>query len=429
MPEMGESPRLAADDLREARLRTEALVADLPDHLLRVPQVENVNPLLWEIGHVAWFQEYWLLRRLHGEDPLRAQGDALYDSAAVAHATRWDLPLPDRRGTAAYMEATLERTIAMLERRPAAPATRYFSELATFHEDMHDEALLYTRQFLGYPAPAFAGAAGVSAGGSASPEGDVEIPGGLLMLGARPDDGFVFDNEKWAHPVLLRPFRMARTPVTNARYRDFVAGGGYARRELWSEEGWAFRSARALEHPVYWRRLGQGAWERRRFDSWIALRDDEPVVHVSWHEAQAYCRWARRRLPSEAEWEFAAAMTGDGERLRYPWGNDPPTAERANLDHARGDVVAVGACGAGDTPWGCRQMLGNVWEWTADAFGPYPGFVTDPYAEYSQPWFGTHKVLRGGAWTTRARLVRNTWRNFYLPHRTDVAAGFRTCAL
>ncbi|TAM91696.1 ergothioneine biosynthesis protein EgtB [bacterium] len=429
MPQGAESPAQAVEALTNARQRTDALIEDLADELLRVPLVENVNPLLWEIGHIAWFQEYWLLRRLHGAEPLDARTDSLYDSAAVAHDTRWTLPLPDRRGTRDYMEATFARVAAMLERSPHAQGTRYFRMLATFHEDMHAEALLYTRQFLGYPAPSFVTAAAEEASADALGESDVAIPGGHLMLGANAEDGFVFDNEKWAHAVVVAPFRIARTPVTNAAYARFVSEGGYARRELWSAQGWAWRSERGAEHPVYWQRGEGGGWEQRRFDRWVALRGDEPVVHVCWHEAQAYCRWAGRRLPTEAEWEYAASLTPDGEKLRYPWGNDAPTLLHANLDQVRGNVAPVWAYGAGDSPWRCRQMVGNVWEWTADSFEPYAGFVADPYKEYSQPWFGTHKVLRGGAWTTRARLIRNTWRNFYKPHRTDVAAGFRTCAL
>jgi iron(II)-dependent oxidoreductase len=151
------------------------------------------------------------------------------------------------------------------------------------------------------------------------------------------------------------------------------------------------------------------------------------VIHVNWYEADAYCRWAGRRLPTEAEWEAAAA--GPDPKRRFPWGDEPPDPTRANLDGTALGCCDVAACPAGDSGFGCRQMFGNVWEWTASDFGPYPGFVPDPYKEYSQPWFGTHKVLRGGAWPTRARLLRTTWRNFYTPDRRDVWAGFRTCAV
>jgi len=179
---------------------------------------------------------------------------------------------------------------------------------------------------------------------------------------------------------------------------------------------------------VYWRRA-DGGWERRDFDRWVPLEMNHPVLHVSWYEAEAWCAWAGRRLPSEAEWEMAAASDrAEGPKRRFPWGEANPTSACANLEGAAGGLLDVAALPDGDSAWGCRQMLGNVWEWTASDFGPYPGFVPDAYRDYSEPWFRTHKVLRGGAWTTRARLLRNTWRNFYTPDRRDVWAGFRTCA-
>ena len=229
-------------------------------------------------------------------------------------------------------------------------------QLAIFHEDMHAEAFHYTRQTLGYPEPVF----------EFHPvnhsKDEIEIAGGPFMLGARPDSGFVFDNEKWAHEVEIAPFRISRSVVTNAQYLAYVESGGAA--------------------PRYWKKEG-GAWLQRRFERWLPLEPDEPMRHVSWNEAQAYCAWAKRRLPTEAEWECASSR----------------------LDH------------------------GQVWEWTASTFNPYPGFVRDPYKEYSEPWFGTHKVLRGGSFAAPARLLRPTFRNFYMADRGDVFCGFRTCAL
>jgi iron(II)-dependent oxidoreductase len=239
----------------------------------------------------------------------------------------------------------------------------------------------------------------------------------------------VFDNEKWAHPVTVSPFRVARVPVTQREFAAFADDRGYSRQELWTEEGWTWRSAVRPEQPVYWRRQ-EGGWERRDFDRWVALEPHRPVLHVSWHEAVAYCRWARRRLPTEAEWEAAAAVDpATGTKRRYPWGNTPPEPEQAQLDARVLGCSDVAACPEGDAATGCRQMIGNVWEWTETTFRPYPGFVPDAYKEYSEPWFLTHKVLRGGCWATRGRLLRNTWRNFYPPDRRDVWAGFRTCAL
>jgi iron(II)-dependent oxidoreductase len=265
--------------------------------------------------------------------------------------------------------------------------------------------------------------------------GDVALPGGTFALGSTREAPFVFDNEKWAHPVEIAPFAIARAAVTQSDFAAFVEDGGYQHAELWSEAGWQWRTAAGAERPVYWRRQG-ASWERRDFDRWMPLEPHRPVIHVSWHEAQAYCRWARRRLPTEAEWEAAASLEPDPEgrgfadaKRRFPWGDAAPTPERANLDARAGGCVDVGALPGGDSAFGCRQMIGNVWEWTASDFLPYPGFVPDMYADYSEPWFRTHKVLRGGCWVTRARLLRNTWRNFYPADRRDAWAGFRTCAL
>lgn len=420
--------------VRDARLRTLELVADLSDEQLLGPRLPIVNPLLWEIGHIAWFQEKWVLRAAGGQAPLRADGDSLYDSAAVAHDTRWDLPLPSRAGTVAYLISVRDRILERIEQGKLTESERYFITLAVFHEDMHTEAFTYARQTLGYPAPVFSSLDPSNAGETGPLPGDVEIPGGHFLLGALPEQAFVFDNEKWAHPVEVRPFAIARAAVTQAEFAEYVEGHGYRQREFWSEPGWRWRASLGAEHPIYWHREAAGRWLRRDFDRWVTLEPHRPVVHVNWWEAEAYCNWARRRLPTEAEWEVAASAEpvqlakelADVKR-RFPWGDGPPAPERANLGWRAMGAVDVGEFPAGDSAFGCRQMLGNVWEWTASDFGPYPGFELDPYREYSQPWFGTHKVLRGGAWPTQPRLLRNTWRNFYPPDRRDVWAGFRTC--
>ncbi len=409
--------------LRDARQRSLALLEDLSDEQWLGPELAIVNPPLWEIGHVAWFQEHWILRHVAGQAALRSDADALYDSAAIAHDTRWRLSLPSRAATLEYVAGVL----AGVERRLAGKRTlgadeRYFHLLALFHEDMHGEAFLYTRQTLGHPEPASSGRR-ISGGGPCP--GDVEVPGGRFRLGVEPsghDGRFVFDNEQWAHEVEIAPFRIARAPVTQREFRAFVEDQGYARRELWSDEGWEWREQAGARHPVYWRREADGAWSRRRYERWIPLEEHLPVHHVNAHEAEAFCRWAGRRLPAEAEWEFAAGPA------RFPWGDEPPTPERAHLDLCWAGPCEVGAYPDGDSPYGLRQMTGNVWEWTATDFAPYPGFAPGPYKEYSEPWFGWQRVLRGGAFATRSRLLRNTWRNFYTPDRRDVLAGFRTCA-
>jgi iron(II)-dependent oxidoreductase len=422
--------------LQDARRRTLLLVGDLDEKQLFGPMLTIVNPPLWEFGHVAWFHERWAWRHLRGRSPLRDDGDALYDSAAVAHDTRWRLPLPSFEETKGYARTILQRLLDALDRHEITSEEEYFHRLGVLHEDMHDEAFTYTRQTLGYGLPATEATTPPATQADELIAGDASVPGGVFLLGATPDMGFVFDNEKWSHPVSLTPFRISRAAVSNREFADFVQDAGYRRRELWSFEGWGWRESTGAEHPVYWRELGKGNWQLRAYDAWVPLPDDHPVIHVSWYEAEAYCRWAGRRLPTEAEWEAAAAgmPSENGQRIastkrRYPWGDELPTAVHANLDARYGGTVSVQAFPVGDSAFDCRQMLGNVWEWTASDFLPYPGFVIDPYKEYSAPWFGTHKVLRGGCWATRARLIRSTWRNFYTPDRRDVFAGFRTCAL
>jgi iron(II)-dependent oxidoreductase len=437
--------------LMETRARTLELVADLSEAELMGPRLQIVNPLRWEIGHLAWFQEFWVLRHLGGQPPILKQGDGLYDSARVAHDTRWDLPLLDINETLEYMEEVLARVIEQVGngsgslRDAEGYDQEYFLKLVLLHEQMHDEAITYTRQTLSYPAPTFLVTRTRQVESAKSDEclsqtsndltRDAEIPGGKFILGNTHEEGFIFDNEQSAHDVEIAPFAISKTALSNSQFRNFVEDSGYKRSELWTAEGWQWRTGVGAEHPVYWRREGND-WLRRNFEEWVALDDRLPVIHVNWHEADAYCRWAERRLPTEAEWEMAASAerpaNGRGlttRKRRYPWGDDLPTPERANLDWLALGCMSVDALPAGDSAFGCRQMIGNVWEWTASDFKSYPGFVAGPYREYSAPWFGDHKVLRGGCWVTRSRLIHNTYRNFYTPDRRDVWAGFRTCAL
>jgi iron(II)-dependent oxidoreductase len=333
------------------------------------------------------------------------------------------------------MQAVLDRVIERLGSINLDEEERYFHLLVLFHEDMHGEAITYTRQTLAYPPPRIELVSSETAAivGGGPLQGDVEIPAGTFLLGATPDELFVFDNEKWAHPVEVHPFKIARAAVSNAEFLEFVEDGGYDQQGLWSEAGWEWQETESAKHPVYWQRDSAGLWWHRCYDQLVSLEPYHPVIHINWYEADAYCRWAGRRLPTELEWEVAASATLDGgelgrEKRNFPWGNEPPTADRANLDSRALGLIDADALPAGDSAFGCRQMIGNVWEWTSTDFGPYPGFVVDPYKEYSEPWFGDHKVLRGGGWATRSRLIRNSWRNFYTPDRRDVFAGFRTCA-
>lgn len=427
--------------LADARGRTLELIADLTDEQLMGPTLNIVNPLLWEIGHVAWFQEKWVLRHCCQQDPVGPDVDALYNSAQVPHDTRWHLPLPSRRETLDYMQEVLDRVTNQLTTGQPTEEQIYYQLLALFHEDMHAEAFTYTRQTLGYPPPQLKGQRPddpTSQYNSGPLPGDVEVPGATFRLGASTDLPFVFDNEKWAHPVEVKSFRIARAPVSNTEFAAFVEDKGYLRKSFWSEVGWKWRQQAGAENPLHWVRQPANHWLVRRFDEFVPLPEHLPVIHVNAYEAEAFCNWAGRRLPTEAEWEMAASIELPTEaspveqdhspRKRwFPWGNDLPSPDRAHLDGRALGCVEVGSLPAGDSGVGCRQMIGNVWEWTASIFLPYPGFVLDPYKEYSQPWFGTHRVLRGGCWVTRSRLIRNTWRNFYTPDRRDVWAGFRTC--
>jgi iron(II)-dependent oxidoreductase len=413
--------------MADSRARTLDLIEGLESEQLLGPQLGIVNPLLWEIGHLAWFHEHFILRHLDNAAPVLNSADALYDSAAVHHDSRWSLPLPSLEDTLSYMRRVAGRLAARLDGREPSPAERYLYRLTTFHEDMHGEAFTYSRQTLGYPTPKFG--RGFDDGDSGPLPGDTAVRGGTFRLGAEQDTSFAFDNEKWAHSVDVASFRIARAPVTNEEFAAFVADRGYERRSVWSDEGWAWRAAAHARHPIYWREAAHGHFDVRRFDQITPMAMHQPVVNVGWYEADAFCRWAGRRLPSEAEWEFAASMTPDGVKRLYPWGEGSGTAARANLDGIRLGCCDVASYPEGDSAFGCRQMIGNVWEWTSSNFLPYPGFSPDIYADYSVPAFGSCKVLRGGAWITRSRLINNRYRNYFPPNRRDVYAGFRTVAL
>lgn len=432
-PTSGATAETLAAELFETRSRNLRLTEDLSSDQLMGPMLPIVNPILWEIGHVGWFHEYWTLRHVHGDAPLIERADRLWNSSTVAHDTRWDLDLPDRQAVFAFLADVLDRQRDRLGGRVDAPA-RYYYELAIRHEDMHVEALTYMRQTLGYAWPG--NLSDSVAGGEGALPGDAEVPGGRWRLGSTPADGFVFDNEKWAHDIEVAPFRIAKAPVTNAEFATFIEDAGYTFREFWSEEGWAWRERQGAQRPVYWLPKNDGIWTWRQYDHVEELPPHAPVAFVNWYEAEAWCRWAKRRLPTEVEWEAAAvgAPSADGWRLaatkrRWPWGDETPQRAHANQNFAHDGFLDVASCPAGDSAFGCRQMIGNVWEWTASDFVPFPGFSPDPYADYSQPWFNTRKVLRGGSWATSVRLARPSYRNFFTPERNDVIAGFRTCAL
>jgi len=420
------------DDLKDARKRTLELVDGLDQQQIMGPKLDIVNPLLWEIGHAAYFHELWTLRHLDGVDSLLENADELYDSINIAHEDRWGLPLLSLDDTKTYMQQVLDAEIARLKNKNVTQQDIYLTRYAVFHEDMHTEAYTYSRRTLDYPMPVFSDSIPDDEDYDAGPlEGDVEIEGGRFLLGAKQNSPFCFDNEKWQHPVEIKPFAIARAATTYQQYADFLNEGGYENKQYWDEKGWQWLQENNITTANGWKKDENGNCLIKHFEQWLPMRPHAAVIHINWYEASAWCRWAGRRLPTEAEWELAASGAPDNinEKRLYPWGEQAPTHKHANMNSRAMRSIDVAALPEGDSAFGCRQMLGNVWEWTADTFNPYPGFEADMYQDYSQPLFGTTKVLRGGAWPTRSRMIRNSWRNYYGAERNDVFAGFRTCAL
>lgn len=387
------TPRELTVALQDARDYTLALFDSFAqagfDQPHNVPRLACINPPLWEIGHIAWFAEWYILRDAESSDPVAAQrpslltlGDDWFDSNTVPHRARWSLDLPSGGALKTYCHEVLDRVLDKLIRIEANDITLYPFRLALAHEDMHGEALAYTMQILGVAMPQRYIRETVAPRG----QGDIRFAGGTIALGSHPHGGFVFDNEKWAHPCRVAPYTMESTLVSNAQYSEFVDDGGYLESRYWTTGGreWLLRHEAAA--PYTWVRDG-ARWRCERFGQLASLAPYEPVRHVNLYEAQAYCAWAGRRLPTEAEWEFAA-LSG---HPAFRWG--------------------------------------ELWEWTCSRFEPYPEFSTDAYREYSAPWFGTHQAVRGASFATRQRMRSPKYRNFYTPERNDMFIGFRTCAL
>ena len=419
--------------IADAHARTRSLVEDLEEEQLSFPYAYILTPILWEIGHVAWFQEHWFLVENLGQAHGREGATERFDSRIVPHEDRWHLELPSREDLMAWLAEVCERTLEAFRSGHAEGDALEALVLSILHQDMHNEAWTYQRQTLGYARPASRGEpAPRPAPAAARAESDASFEPGRILLGQCSDGGFHFDNE--APPVAREfgGFQLSKRLVTMGEYRSFVEAGGYRREELWSPEGWAWRTESQAGLPLYWREGENGGFERRHFDRWIPVDDELPMVHVNWFEAEAFCRFAGRRLPSEVEWEVAACCGSDKDR-RYPWGNEVRPDGRANLSWSADDVLPVGSLSGGRTKQGVDQLFGDVWEWTSSDFEPYPGFTPGTrgrfYKEYSAPAFGTRKVLRGGCWATTTRLLSVSHRNFFEPFRNDIIAGFRTCKL
>lgn len=355
----------------------------------RVPFLTYINPPLWELGHISWFAEWYVLRDAQSSDPASAQrtslltkGDDWFDPNTVPHRARWTMELPSAGALKTYCREVLDRVLDKLARTKNDHAALYPFRLALAYEDMRGEALAHTLQTLNVSLPQQLAHHVIP---SWTP-GEIRFPGGTCQLGSNADAGFVFDNEKWAHPCYVPQFEMDSTLVSNAQYSEFVTDGGYQKPQFWTASGRNWLMAQDRSAPRDWLREGR-YWRCQRFGKLIALPANEPVRHVSLYEAQAYCTWANRRLPSEAEWEYAA-LSGH-PALRW----------------------------------------GDLWEWTCSPFEPYPGFSPDAYREYSEPHFMTHQTVRGASFATRLRMRSPKFRHFCLSERDDMFVGFRTCSL
>jgi iron(II)-dependent oxidoreductase len=446
--ETGEALRdLAVAELIAARDRTTLLTTAVDEADLVKQHSPLMSPLVWDLAHIANQEELWLLRAVGGRDPIHPEIDPLYDAFEHPRAERPTLPLLAPAEARAYGHEVRGRVLDLIgrlrfggppaRRRGADPLadTAFGADLAgpgsafalgmvAQHEAQHDETMLATHQLRSGPAVLAAPppAAPADAAGLAA---EVLVPGGPFTMGTSAEP-WALDNERPAHSVHVPAFWLDTTPVTNAAYAEFIADGGYSDPRLWLAEGWAHRQRAGLDAPLFW--SWEGAWVRPSFGVKEAVVPDEPVLHVCWYEADAYARWAGRRLPTEAEWEKAARWDpAAGRSRRYPWGDEDWTPARANLGQRHLRPARAGAYPDGAAPCGARQLLGDVWEWTSSDFSPYPGFTAWPYKEYSEVFFGPeYKVLRGGAFGVSPVACRSTFRNWDYPVRRQIFAGFRT---
>ncbi|MGH4030150.1 ergothioneine biosynthesis protein EgtB [Actinomycetota bacterium Odt1-20B] len=418
----------ALAELLAARERTSALTSCVDDPELTAQHSPLMSPLVWDLAHIGNQEELWLLRAVAGRDAMRPEIDSLYDAFEHPRAERPTLPLLAPEEARRYAAEVRGRALDVLDSSPLrgsrlTDAGFAFGMIAQ-HEQQHDETMLITHQLRRggpvltapepEPAPPFTGPA------------EVLVPGGPFTMGTSTEP-WSLDNERPAHTRLVPPFFIDTTPVTNAAYQSFIDDGGYAERRWWDPAGWDMIRSGGIAAPLFWRREG-GQWLRRRFGHLEPVAPDEPVLHVSWYEADAYARWAGRRLPTETEWEKAARHDPvSGRSLRYPWGDADPTPQRANLGQRHLRPARAGSYPAGESPLGVRQLIGDVWEWTSSDFLPYPGFAAFPYREYSEVFFGgDYKVLRGGAFSVAPVACRGTFRNWDHPVRRQIFSGFRT---
>ncbi|MEE9327276.1 MAG: SUMF1/EgtB/PvdO family nonheme iron enzyme [Cocleimonas sp.] len=428
-----------------------ALINTLNADELDIPFHPGVNPPIWEIGHAAFFYEEFILKALDGEqksyDPAM---DDTWDSFQIDHKDRWlSGAIPSLKKTLEYVNHIFNAVLTRIEDNELTDADLYFYKYAIFHQNMHIESLIWARQTSGFSKMLFDSfqiKELPEADTEINPSSDAEIPSGKYLIGMPadskqfPQNDFAFDNEKPWFEVELESFNISKTLVSNKEFLAFVNDGGYQNEKHWSFAGkkWlktkrntAIPPEEKMQlpaHPIYWL-YEDGQWTERLFDQWKPLVDEYPVTHVSFWEVEAYCNWAGRRLPTEYEWEVAALGNRKGQAIRYfPWGNNMD-ANKVDMDGELMAQVPVTAYPEGDSVFGCRQMLGTVWEWTSSQYLPYDGFTMDMYVYMSTLQFGYHKTTKGGSCATSSILIRGSYRQAYFPTRTDVYVGFRTCAL
>ncbi|MET7383917.1 ergothioneine biosynthesis protein EgtB [Streptomyces sp. NPDC005529] len=418
----------ALDALVTARERTALLTSCVEDPDLTAQHSPLMSPLVWDLAHIGNQEELWLLRAVAGREALRPEIDGLYDAFEHARSERPKLPLLPPAEARRYAAEVRGRALDILEssafRGSRLTEAGFAFGMIAQHEQQHDETMLITHQLRKGPAALTAPDPAPVAPFTGPSE--VLVPGGPFVMGTSTEP-WALDNERPAHRRTVASFHIDTTPVTNGAYEAFIADGGYGDPRWWAPEGWDHIRTHGIEAPQFWRREG-GQWLRRRFGVTEVVPPDEPVLHVCWYEADAYARWAGRRLPTEEEWEKAARHDPVSDRsTRYPWGDADPTPEHANLGQRHLRPAPVGSYPAGASPLGVRQLIGDVWEWTSSDLEPYPGFVAFPYREYSEVFFGPdHKVLRGGSFAVDQVACRGTFRNWDYPIRRQIFAGFRT---
>jgi iron(II)-dependent oxidoreductase len=414
----------AVADLAEARERTLALVDSVSDDDLARVHSTLMSPLVWDLGHIAAFEDLWLVHRYGGRPLLREDLAAVYDAFETPRADRGELAFLEPDEARQYLARVRERTVEVIDDRGVGDGLLH--EMVIRHEHQHNETMLQTLQLACLSGYRPLGRVAQLAPPPHTPSGLelVEVPAGECWIGAGPD-GFAYDNERGRHRTDVRGYAIGKVPITNASFLTFVEGGGYERREWWSDEGWAWKEQYDITRPAGWTADRDAEW---RLGEKLALDPHRPVVHISWFEADAFARSHGARLPTEFEWEKAATWDQDAdEARRFPWGDESPVpGMHANVDQLLDGPAAIDAHPAGASPYGCLAMIGDVWEWTSTCFDGYPGFVPFPYEEYSKVFFGEeYRVLRGGSWATRARVITATFRNWDYPQRRQIFAGFR----